>query len=70
MIQSEQQVREAIRQLGVYELALEQLRAELEPQNPAFFSDAAKGYLHRMRRIHEDIEEYYRRVPLPLLQAS
>ena len=57
-ITSQEQMAQALEQLGRLYEALAALRREVEPINPRNFAILAEGHLEQIRRLQHDLDEY------------
>ncbi len=59
MIETPEQVAQAIEQMGRMQRILESYRAEVLPANPRNFALLAEGPLEQLRQLQAQIEEYF-----------
>lgn len=58
MIETEAELREAHRRLGILEASLNVLQRQLKAEHPALLSSASAGYEHKIRALRESIDAY------------
>jgi hypothetical protein len=62
MIETPEQVYQAIEQMGRMQRALESLCDEVLTKNPRNFAVLAEGPLEQLRQLHDQLDEYLQRV--------
>ena len=62
MIQTPEQVYQAIEQMGRMQRILESYRNEILTQNPRNFAMLAEGPLEQIRQLQSQIDDYVRRL--------
>jgi hypothetical protein len=62
MIQTPEQVYQAIEQMGRMQRILESYRDEILDQNPRNFAMLAEGPLEQIRQLQSQIDDYVRRL--------
>jgi hypothetical protein len=62
MIETSEQLYQAIEQMGRMQRILESYRNEILTQNPRNFAVLAEGPLEQLRQLQQQIDEYIRRL--------
>ena len=62
MIESTEQLHQAIEQMGRMQRILESYRADLLPKNPRNFAIFAEGPLDEIRKLQAEISDYINRL--------
>lgn len=62
MIETPEQVYQAIEQMGRMQRALESLCDDMLRKNPRNFAVFAEGPLEQLRQLHDQLDEYLQRV--------
>ena len=62
MIETTEQVQQAIEQMGRMQRILESYRADIPPKNPRNFAVLAEGPLDEIRKLQAEIDEYVTRL--------
>ena len=62
MIETTEQARQAIEQMGRMQRILESYRADILPQNPRNFAVFAEGPLDEIRKLQAEIDQYISRL--------
>lgn len=62
MIETTEQVQQAIEQMGRMQRILESYRADILPKNPRNFAVFAEGPLGEIRKLQAEIDEYVTRL--------
>ena len=62
MIETPEQVYQAIEQMGRMQRVLESFHRDILPKNPRNFSVFAEGPLDEIRKLQQEIDEYITRV--------
>jgi hypothetical protein len=70
MIETAEQVYQAIEQMGRMQRILESYRNEILTCNPRNFAVLAEGPLEQLRQLQQQIDEYIRRLEASLTSAS
>jgi len=75
MIETTDQLYQAIEQMGRMQRILESYRADILPKNPRNFAIFAEGPLDEIRKLQAEIDDYVRRLegieePIPPVQAE
>ncbi len=65
MIETTDQLYQAIEQMGRMQRILESYRADILPQNPRNFALFAEGPLDEIRKLQAEIDDYVRRLEEP-----
>jgi hypothetical protein len=70
MIETTEQLYQAIEQMGRMQRILESYRDEILTQNPRNFSLLAEGPLEQIRQLQQQIDEYIRHLEATATSAS
>jgi hypothetical protein len=70
MIETTEQLYQAIEQMGRMQRILESYRNEILTQNPRNFAVLAEGPLEQLRQLQQQIDEYIRRLEASRTSAS
>jgi hypothetical protein len=70
MIETADQLYQAIEQMGRMQRILESYRNEILTQNPRNFAVLAEGPLEQLRQLQQQIDEYIRRLEASPTSAS
>ena len=70
MIETAEQLYQAIEQMGRMQRVLESYRHEILTQNPRTFAVLAEGPLEQLRQLQSQIDDYLQRVEAAALPAS
>ena len=70
MIETSEQLYQAIEQMGRMQRILESYRDEILTQNPRNFSVLAEGPLEQLRQLQQQIDEYIQRLEATGTSAS
>ena len=70
MIETAEQLYQAIEQMGRMQRILESYRTEILMQNPRNFALLAEGPLEQLRQLQGQIDDYLQRVEAAVLSAS
>jgi DNA anti-recombination protein RmuC len=70
MIETSEQLYQAIEQMGRMQRILESYRNEILTQNPRNFAVLAEGPLEQLRQLQQQIDEYIRRLEASRTSAS
>jgi hypothetical protein len=70
MIETTDQLYQAIEQMGRMQRILESYRADILPKNPRNFAVFAEGPLEEIRRLQEEIDAYLGNLKLGFATAS
>jgi hypothetical protein len=70
MIETTEQLYQAIEQMGRMQRILESYRNEILTQNPRNFAVLAEGPLEQLRQLQQQIDEYIRRFEASRTSAS
>ena len=70
MIETSEQLYQAIEQMGRMQRILESYRNEILTQNPRNFAVLAEGPLEQLRQLQQQIDEYIRRLEAGRTSAS
>jgi DNA anti-recombination protein RmuC len=70
MIETADQLYQAIEQMGRMQRVLESYRNEILTQNPRNFAVLAEGPLEQLRQLQQQIDEYIRRLEASRTSAS
>jgi hypothetical protein len=70
MIETTEQLYQAIEQMGRMQRILESYRNEILTQNPHNFAVLAEGPLEQLRQLQQQIDEYIRRLEASRTSAS
>jgi hypothetical protein len=70
MIETADQLYQAIEQMGRMQRILESYRNEILTQNPRNFAVLAEGPLDQLRQLQQQIDEYIRRLEATRTSAS
>jgi len=62
MIETTEQARQAIEQMGRMQRILESYRADILPKNPRNFAVFAEGPLDEIRKLQAEIDQYVTRL--------
>jgi hypothetical protein len=65
MIQTTQQLEQAIEQMGRMQRILESYRSDILPKNPRNFAVFAESPLDEIRKLHAEISEFVDRLEEP-----
>jgi len=70
MIETAEQLYQAIEQMGRMQRVLESYRNEILTQNPRNFALLAEGPLEQLRQLQSQIDDYLQRVEADAVPAS
>ncbi|TMA96309.1 MAG: hypothetical protein E6J74_09005 [Deltaproteobacteria bacterium] len=70
MIETAEQLYQAIEQMGRMQRILESYRNEILTQNPRNFAVLAEGPLEQLRQLQQQIDEYIRRLEASRTSAN
>jgi transcription termination factor NusB len=70
MIETAEQLYQAIEQMGRMQRVLESYRHEILTQNPRNFAMLAEGPLEQLRQLQSQIDDYLQRVEAAAIPAS
>jgi DNA anti-recombination protein RmuC len=70
MIETTEQLYQAIEQMGRMQRILESYRNEILTQNPRNFAVLAEGPLEQLRQLQQQVDEYIRRLEATPTSAS
>ena len=70
MIETAEQLYQAIEQMGRMQRVLESYRDEILTQNPRTFALLAEGPLEQLRQLQRQIDDYFQRVEAAAIPAS
>jgi hypothetical protein len=70
MIETSEQLYQAIEQMGRMQRILESYRNEILTQNPRNFAVLAEGPLEQLRQLQQQIGEYFHRIEATGTSAS
>ena len=70
MIETAEQLYQAIEQMGRMQRVLESYRDEILTQNPRNFALLAEGPLEQLRQLQSQIDDYLQRVEAVVIPAS
>ena len=70
MIETAEQLYQAIEQMGRMQRVLESYRHEILTQNPRNFALLAEGPLEQLRQLQSQIDDYLQRVEAAAIPAS
>jgi hypothetical protein len=70
MIETGEQLYQAIEQMGRMQRVLESYRQEILTQNPGTFALLAEGPLEQLRQLQSQIDDYLQRVEAARIPAS
>jgi hypothetical protein len=70
MIETTEQLYQAIEQMGRMQRILESYRNEILTQNPRNFAVLAEGPLEQLRQLQQQIDEYIRRLEASRTSAN
>ena len=70
MIETPEQLYQAIEQMGRMQRVLESYRNEILTQNPRNFALLAEGPLERLRQLQQQIDEYLQRLEASAVSSN
>ena len=70
MIETAEQLYQAIEQMGRMQRVLESYRDEILTKNPRTFALLAEGPLEQLRQLQEQVDDYLQRLETAALPAS